>query len=163
GQDHVALHQVLREDRVHPGPDRVVVAHPLPQHEHLVGHAAEDHVGVGDLGALGGRVLRVHDAGAGAGRGEDLRALLVGDAGSDQVRSVEDLHGGSYRETIMYVARPTAHSLPAASVTLASPKAIVRPRRRILPSAKIGPWPAAARKLTLRSRVDWLTPPAAES
>src|SRR5262249_2227565 len=93
----------------------------------------------------------------------DLGALLVGDAGGDQVRGVEDLHGGSYREMIMYVARPTAHSLPAASVTLASPKAIVRPRRRILPSAKIGPWPAAARKLTLRSRVDWLTPPAAAS
>src|SRR5215471_4199374 len=45
----------------------------------------------------------------------------------------------------------------------ASPKAILRPRRRSRPSARISPSLAAARKLTLRSRVVWPTPPAAFS
>ena len=71
GQDDVALDQVRREDRVHAGADRVVVADALAQHEDVVGHAPEDHVGVGDLRALAGLILGVHDAGAGTGRGQD--------------------------------------------------------------------------------------------
>src|SRR6266508_1322569 len=45
----------------------------------------------------------------------------------------------------------------------ASPKAMVRPRRRSRPSATMSPSPAAARKLTLRSSVVCPTPPAAFS
>src|SRR5215472_8267820 len=45
----------------------------------------------------------------------------------------------------------------------ASPKAMLRPRRRSRPSARISPSLAAARKLTLRSRVVCPTPPAAFS
>src|SRR5438034_306845 len=45
----------------------------------------------------------------------------------------------------------------------ASPNAMLRPRRKSRPSARMSPSPAAARKLTLRSRVVWPTPPAALS
>ena len=74
-QDHVALDQLRAEDGVHAGADRVVVTEAAIQDVHVGGDPAEEHVGVRDFPALGGRVLRLGERGAGAGRLEDAGAV----------------------------------------------------------------------------------------
>ena len=75
-QRHVALDQLLREDRIHTGADRLVVAQPLGEREDVRRHAAEERVGVHDLAPLGGGVLRLDEGRAWAGGLEDGSALL---------------------------------------------------------------------------------------
>src|SRR5207253_1550701 len=92
GQRHVALDQLLVEDRVHARADRLVIAQPLAEREDVRRHAAEERVGVDDLAALGGGVLRLDEGGARAGGVEDGGALLGRDGRHDHQRRVEDLH-----------------------------------------------------------------------
>src|SRR5213594_95370 len=60
-QDDVALDELGREDGVHPGADGVVVPEPSRLPENVGCHAAEQDLGVHDLGALARRILCLHE------------------------------------------------------------------------------------------------------
>ena len=91
-QDHVAPDELRREDAVDAGAEGVVVAEPALAREDVGRHAAEQHVGVGDLGALVGQVARLDEDGGRAGRLQDPRTLLGAKRGNAQGGRVEDLH-----------------------------------------------------------------------
>src|SRR5262249_27180092 len=92
GQGHVALDQVLREDRVDTGADRLVIAQLLTEREDLGRHPAEERVGVHDLAPLGGGVLGLDEGRARTGGFENSRPLLRADRRHDHQRRVQDLH-----------------------------------------------------------------------
>ena len=92
GQDHVAGHQLRRQDRVDAGADRVVVAQAPGAGEDVVGHAAEQRLGVGDLLALRLGVPGLDQGRAGPGRFQDPPLVVGRNGGTDHVRRVDDFH-----------------------------------------------------------------------
>ena len=93
GQDHVALDQFGRQDRVHARAQAVVVTELPRLREDLGAHAAEQHVGVDDLLALAVGRLRHHEHGVVSGGGKDLGVLLGGERGHQRGDGrIDDLH-----------------------------------------------------------------------
>src|SRR5438093_1350417 len=93
-QDDVALDELGREDGVHPGADGVVVPEPSRLPENVGCHAAEEDLGVHDLGALARRILRLHEGGARARGLENPGVVRGGQGRNDQNGCIKDLHVG---------------------------------------------------------------------
>ena len=93
GQDHVAGHQLGREDGVDAGADRVVVAQPPCAETKTSFGTRPNTTSVSAISLRWVSASRGLDQrGARAGQLQDARAVGVGDGGADHVGRVEDLH-----------------------------------------------------------------------